>query len=158
MGDPRLSPMTDRPIASGDFLTLHYRLSGPDGAALVDTFTQQPATLTLGSGELSPALEACLIGLREGAHQAFELPPDASFGTPNPDLRQRVSRRLLDEHGDPDEVYAVGDVITFPTPAGGQHFAGRVAEVGEDWVLFDFKHPLAGVPLRFEVQVMGVLS
>ena len=36
--------MTDRPIASGDFLTLHYRLSGPDGAALVDTFSQQPAS------------------------------------------------------------------------------------------------------------------
>jgi FKBP-type peptidyl-prolyl cis-trans isomerase SlpA len=149
--------MTDRLVAAGDFLTLHYRLSGPDGAAIVDTFDQQPATLTLGVGELSPALESCLIGMNEGAQGCFELPADATFGAHNPELLQRVSRRMLDEHGDPDEVYAVGDVITFPSPTGEAHFAGRVAGVGDDWVLFDFNHPLAGVPLRFEVQVVGVL-
>jgi FKBP-type peptidyl-prolyl cis-trans isomerase SlpA len=32
-----------------------------------------------------------------------------------------------------------------------------VREVGEDWLLFDFNHPLAGQPVRFEVQVLGVL-
>ncbi len=149
--------MNERLIAAGDFLTLHYRLSGPDGDALVDTFDQQPATLTLGTGELSPALEACLIGLPEGARQGFDLPADATFGAHNPELLQRVSRRMLNEHGDPDERYSVGDVITFPTPTGEAHFAGRVAEVGDDWVLFDFNHPLAGVPLHFEVQVIGVL-
>ena len=149
--------MTDRLVAAGDFLTLHYRLSGPDGAAIVDTFDQQPATMTLGVGELSPALESCLIGMNEGAQGCFELPADATFGAHNPELLQRVSRRMLDEHGDPDEVYAVGDVITFPSPTGEAHFAGRVAGVGDDWVLFDFNHPLAGVPLRFEVQVVGVL-
>jgi FKBP-type peptidyl-prolyl cis-trans isomerase SlpA len=54
-------------VASGSFLTLHYRLTGPDGDELVNTFNDKPATLSLGSGELSPALEARLIGLPEGA-------------------------------------------------------------------------------------------
>ncbi len=149
--------MTARTVAPGDFLTLHYRLSGPDGQAVVDTFAQQPATLTLGSGELAPALEARLLGLAEGAEARFEMPPGETFGERNPELLQRVSRNLLAELGDPDEDYAVGDVITFPLPQGGGHYAGRVAELGDSWVLFDFNHPLAGLPLRFEVQLIGVL-
>ncbi len=149
--------MTERRVAPGDFLTLHYRLSGPDGTAVVNTFDQQPATITLGTGELAPALEACLVGLAEGTEAQFELAPNDSFGQRNPELLQRVSRKLLAEHGDPDEQYAVGDVITFPTPEGGGHYAGRVAELGDDWLLFDFNHPLAGMPLRFDVRVIGVL-
>lgn len=149
--------MTARTVAQGDFLTLHYRLSGPDGAAVVDTFGQQPATLTLGTGELAPALEARLLGLPEGARGRFETDAGEVFGAHNPDLLQRVSRRLLAAHGDPDDAYAVGDVITFPTPQGAGHYAGRVAALGQDWVLFDFNHPLAGLPLVFEVELVGVL-
>ena len=32
-----------------------------------------------------------------------------------------------------------------------------VREAGADWLLFDFNHPLAGQPVRFEVQVLGIL-
>ena len=31
------------------------------------------------------------------------------------------------------------------------------ARSGDDWLLFDFNHPLAGQPVSFEVQVIGVL-
>jgi FKBP-type peptidyl-prolyl cis-trans isomerase SlpA len=32
-----------------------------------------------------------------------------------------------------------------------------VREVGPDWLLFDFNHPLAGKAVRFDVHVIGVL-
>ena len=35
---------------------------------MINTFGGSPATLTLGTGELSPAVEACLIGMEEGTH------------------------------------------------------------------------------------------
>ena len=53
-------------IEAGSFLTLHYRMAGPDGANIINTFDNKPATLSLGTGELSPALEQCLIGQSEG--------------------------------------------------------------------------------------------
>jgi FKBP-type peptidyl-prolyl cis-trans isomerase 2 len=31
------------------------------------------------------------------------------------------------------------------------------SQVGGDWVLFDFNHPLASQPVTFEVHVIGVL-
>lgn len=148
------------PIQAGSFLTLHYRLSGPDGHEVISTFGGPPATLTLGTGELSPAMESCLMGLEEGAQAEFELPPGAAFGERNAELLQRVKLALLRELGDPDATYAVGDVVQFPTPDGQGQYAGVVREVGpahEGWLLFDFNHPLAGKGVRFSVQVIGVL-
>ena len=144
-------------VRPGSFLTLHYRLAGPDGADVINTFDGKPATLSLGTGQLAPAMEARLIGLAEGARAAFELPAGEAFGERNPQLLQKVSLDLLREHGDPDAQYAVGDVVQFPTPDGQGAYAGVVREVGAGWLLFDFNHPLAGQPVRFEVALLGVL-
>ena len=144
-------------IQEGSFLTLHYRLAGPDGGDVVNTFGGQPATLSLGTGQLAPAMEARLIGLPEGAHERFTLQPGEAFGERNPDMVQRVKRALLDELGDPDAEYSLGDVVQFPTPDGQGAYAGVVRELGPDWLLFDFNHPLAGQPVTFEVRVIGIL-
>ena len=144
-------------VQPGSFLTLHYRLAGPDGADLINTFHDKPATLSLGTGELAPAMEARLLGLAEGTHRSFELAPGEAFGERNPELLQRVKRALLDELGDPDERYSVGDVVQFPTPDGQGAYAGVVREVDGEVLVFDFNHPLAGRQVTFEVQLVGVL-
>jgi len=144
-------------VQAGSFLTLHYRLSGPDGADVVNTFDDKPATLSMGSGQLAPAMESRLLGLAEGARQSFALAPGEAFGARNPDMLQRVARKLLREMGDTDATYEVGDVVQFPTPDGQGAFAGVVREAGDDWLLFDFNHPLAGKAVNFEVQLIGVM-
>ncbi len=144
-------------VQLGSFLTLHYRLTGPQGDELINTFNGKPATLSLGNGELAPAMEARLIGLQEGAHAHFQLDPGEAFGQRNPELLQRVKLSMLHELGDPDETYSVGEVVEFPTPDGQGSYAGVVREVGDEWVLFDFNHPLAGEAVGFEVQLIGVL-
>jgi FKBP-type peptidyl-prolyl cis-trans isomerase SlpA len=144
-------------VQPGSFLTLHYRLAGPDGADIVNTFADKPATLSLGTGELAAPLEQRLIGLAEGTRNVFDVPAGEAFGESNPDLLQRVRRSLLAELGDPDQQYHLGDVVQFPTPDGQASYAGVVRELGADWLLFDFNHPLAGRPVTFEVQLIGVL-
>ncbi|HJW12709.1 MAG TPA: FKBP-type peptidyl-prolyl cis-trans isomerase [Albitalea sp.] len=144
-------------VQPGSFLTLHYRLAGPDGTDIVNTFGEAPATLSLGTGELAPAMESRLLGMHEGTRGSFRLGPGEAFGERNPELLQRVKRALLAEFGDPDEQYNIGDVVQFPTPDGQGAYAGVVRELGDDWLLFDFNHPLAGQPVIFEVQLIGVL-
>ena len=144
-------------VEPGSFLTLHYRLAGPQGD-VVNTFGGKPATLSLGAGELSPVLEQRLVGLAEGARAAFDIPAGEAFGERNPDMIQWLARKELDAMGDPQERYAVGDVIHLPTPDGQGQFAAVVQAVREDGALrIDFNHPLAGQPVTFEVQVIGVL-
>ena len=144
-------------VEPGSFLTLHYRLAGPQGD-VVNTFGGKPATLSLGAGELSPVLEQRLVGLAEGARAAFDIPAGEAFGERNPDMIQWRARKELDAMGDPQERYAVGDVIHLPTPDGQGQFAAVVQAVRDDGALrLDFNHPLAGQPVTFEVQVIGVL-
>jgi len=143
-------------VQPGSFLTLHYRLAGPAGD-IINTFGGKPATLSLGTGELSPAVEAQLLGLAEGTHTQFELPAGAAFGERNPEMQQWVARPLLVQLGDPDEQYALGDVVQFPTPDGMGSYAGSVIGLRDSAVQFDFNHPLAGQPVTFEVQLIGVL-
>jgi FKBP-type peptidyl-prolyl cis-trans isomerase SlpA len=143
-------------IEPDSFLTLHYRLSGPQGD-VINTFADKPATLSLGTGELSPALEQRLLGMEEGTHTTLELPAGEAFGPRNPQMLQWVAKKMLAQFGDPLEHYSVGDVVQFPAPQGEGKYAGAVRDVREDAVLFDFNHPLAGQAVSFEVQVIGVL-
>jgi len=143
-------------VQPGAFLTLHYRLAGPAGD-VINTFAGKPATLSLGNGELSPAVEQRLLGLPEGTHTTFELAPGEAFGERNPEMQQWVARSLLAKLGDPLEQYNVGDVISFPTPDGLGTYAGAVIDVSDSAVRFDFNHPLAGQPVTFEIRLIGVL-
>lgn len=153
-------PPTTVCVRPDSFLTLHYRLAGPRGD-IINTFGGKPATLTLGAGELAPAVEQCLLGMQEGGRATFELPAGQAFGQRQPDMQQWVARALLDQLGEPAESYQVGDVVQFPTPDGQGSYAGSVVQVGDgrgsQAVLFDFNHPLAGQPVVFEVQLIGVL-
>lgn len=143
-------------VTEAAYLTLHYRLASTDGADIVSTFQENPATLQLGTGQLAPFLESCLIGLPEGTQRTFELAPEQAFGPRNPELLQRVSRATLEENSDKGEAYAIGDMVEFAAPGGGR-FAGVLRAIDADSALFDFNHPLAGQALKFEVKIIGIL-
>lgn len=151
-----MSNLQQNVVTEAAYLTLHYRLASMDGNDIVSTFADSPATLQLGKGQLAPFLESVLIGLPEGAHQTFELPPEQAFGQRNPDLIQKVSRATLDANSSLDENYAIGDLVEFAAPGGGR-FAGVLREINAEDALFDFNHPLAGQPVKFEVKIIGIL-
>lgn len=136
-------------VAADSLITLHYALSLDDGEMLISTFDTSPATLQLGSGELSPGLEACLIDLPIGECYTFLLDPGQAFGDIDPLRVQTLPRSDL-----PDEA-TVGSLIEFEA-LGGQRFTGIVRALDAQSAQVDFNHPLAGRALRFEVQVIGV--
>jgi len=143
-------------VTESAYLTLHYRLATADGTDIVTTFGATPATLMLGQGQLAPFLEQRLLGMAEGTHQVFELSPLDAFGERNQELIQAVSRKTLDDNSVPGADYQVGDLVDFAAPGGGR-FAGVLRELRANDAVFYFNHPLAGQPLRFEVQLISVL-
>jgi FKBP-type peptidyl-prolyl cis-trans isomerase SlpA len=110
----------------------------------------------LGQGQLAPPLEQRLLGMAEGTHTTFELGPNEAFGERNPEMIQAVSKKTLEENSVPGADYQVGDLVDFAAPGGGR-FAGVLREMRENDAVFDFNHPLAGQPLKFEVQLISVL-
>jgi FKBP-type peptidyl-prolyl cis-trans isomerase SlpA len=139
-------------VQPDSYIALHYRVANGDDVELVSTFGGGPATMLLGTGELAPALEQCLIGITPGERHVFLLEPDQAFGAHNPDLVQRIGVGDLPPNSTP-ELYGM---IEFASPAGDK-FTGVVRELDGETVLVDFNHPLAGKPIRFEVQVLGIM-
>ncbi|VVE78465.1 FKBP-type peptidyl-prolyl cis-trans isomerase [Pandoraea sputorum] len=143
-------------VQDNSYLTLHYRIGAPDGADIVNTFEGTPATMQLGGGQMAPTLEQAMLGMTVGERRRVELTPEQAFGPRNPDLLQRVSMKTLQENSNFGEEYSVGDLVEFNAPSGGR-YAGILRELGDGWALFDFNHPLAGQPIVFEVQIIGIL-
>jgi FKBP-type peptidyl-prolyl cis-trans isomerase SlpA len=146
-------------ISSESHVTLHYRLAVLDEHGereVVSTLGGHPATLQLGSGQLASGLEKLLIGLAEGACANFDLAAGQAFGQRSSELIQPMTQTTFQESADPGVDYAVGDVLEFNMP-GGNRLAGVLKAQDGDRVVVDFNHPLAGRPVRFSVQVIGVL-
>ncbi|GIK25340.1 MAG: FKBP-type peptidyl-prolyl cis-trans isomerase [Rhodocyclaceae bacterium] len=139
-------------VKENSLLTLHYRLALADDTKLVSTFGGKPATLQLGSGELAPVLEKCIIDLPVGERTVFLLEPEQAFGPHNPQLMQRFARSELPNPGELREMA----LIEFKAPNGAT-YTGLVRELTAEGALIDFNHPLAGKAIRFEVEVIGVL-
>lgn len=155
------TPLLSAVIQEDSFVTLHYKVTviNIDGKAdhdFLSTFTEKPATLQLGAGQLAPFLERKLLGLTQGSHHVFDLPASVAYGEHNPELLQQVSRKLFDPENASERDFKPGDIIEFSAPGKG-NYAGVLKELNSSGALFDFNHPLAGRSIRFEVKVIGVL-
>lgn len=154
------APNTPPVVRADSYLTLHYRIVIEDGPAagstFIDTFNGRPATLQLGSGQWSPGMETPLLGHPEGDCFSYTLAPVEAYGDRNSDLLQRVSRAMLDQHAGKDADFKPGDMVEFTAPNGGR-YSGVLKEIADDSALFDFNHPLAGLTLRVDIDLLGVL-
>lgn len=139
-----------RSLRIGDQVTLHYRLSCQD-EEIVNTFAGQPETFRIGGGDIDPRLEALLTGLHIGEHCTFELEPGAAFGDHVPNMVHDLPRS--------DFAAAMtllpGHEVEFSLP-NGQTLIGIIRNVDPDLVQVDFNHPLAGLPVVFEVKILEV--
>ena len=71
-------------VQDGSRITLHFALLLPTGEEVDTTCRGQPATLTVGDGNLLPGFEAVLIGLQEGDDAQITIPAVDAFGERNP--------------------------------------------------------------------------
>jgi len=143
-------------LGADSYVTLHYRLSevltDNTDIELVSTFDLSPATIQMGSGQLAPPLESCLLGLREGDERSYILPPSEAFGEYQPQFVERISLAALPD-GRPLEENTLHPFEN----KNGQHFSGLLRQLEQDSALFDFNHPLAGKQLRLDVKIIAVL-
>jgi len=146
-------------IGPGSHVTLHYRLAvvaQGEEREVMSTLSLKPATLQVGASQLAAPLEQRLIGLEEGAEATFDLTPDEAYGARHPALVQAVARSAFDANADRETDYLPGDVVEFRAPSGDR-FSGVLKSLDAVRAIVDFNHPLAGMPLRFSVRVIGVL-
>ncbi len=138
-------------IQLGSRVTLLYTLSLGDGTLVDSTSRGEPATFTLGSGELVELVERKLLGLKSGDRRHFVIGANESQMSATADTVQVLARSDFPE----EMVLEPGQLLGFETP-DGQEVPGLIVSVSAAEVHVDFSHPLAGRNLVFDVEILVV--
>ncbi|MCV6589464.1 MAG: peptidylprolyl isomerase [Marinobacterium sp.] len=139
-------------IGPGSTVTLHFAIRLEDGQLVDSNFDGEPATFTVGDGNLLEGFEKALFGLFEGSEQSIRILPENGFGAHNPSNIQVIPRKSF---GGMETELEEGLMISFADPQGGE-LPGVVASFDDAKVRVDFNHPLAGKVLQFEVKILKV--
>ncbi|MBK9990622.1 MAG: peptidylprolyl isomerase [Verrucomicrobia bacterium] len=131
-------------------VTIHYTLRDPQARLLDTSEGGEPISYLEGSGQIIEGLEEQLRGAAVGLKQRVEVPAAKAYGLRDEAQVQRVPRSVLPVEGE----LKVGDRFQ----AGEDRFAPvvLVVKIEGDEVLLDANHPLAGVDLTFDVEIVAV--
>lgn len=143
--------MADLTLGPGTKVTLHFALRFPDGGTIDSNFEREPATFTVGDGNLLQGFEQALFGLRAGDRKTLLIKPEQGFGQRNPNNIQEIPRHQFDEGLELSE----GLVLSF-ADAQNTELPGVVREFNDQIVTVDFNHPLAGRDIEFEVAILKI--
>jgi FKBP-type peptidyl-prolyl cis-trans isomerase 2 len=141
--------MTD--VSKGDTVRFHYVGKLKDGTVFVDTRDKEPVEIKVGESDLIPALEDALIGMEPEETKVIELPPEKAYGPRREALVLKVGHDQLPEGLQP----TVGQRLQLK-PAGLDPIAATITDVAEKTVTVDANHPLAGMDLVVELQLLSV--
>ncbi|MBJ6801323.1 FKBP-type peptidyl-prolyl cis-trans isomerase [Geomonas propionica] len=132
----------------GDTITISYIGTLDDGTIFHSTEAEGPLTVTLGAGELFPALEKAIIGMRPAETRNIALSADEAYGARLTENVIKVPRRSFPAEKEIRAGQKLG--IEF---AGGTARVMLVTEVSEEAVTLDGNHPLAGYNLTFALRL-----
>tara|TARA_S200000501_G_C20471615_1_gene589706 strand:- start:150 stop:605 length:456 start_codon:yes stop_codon:yes gene_type:complete len=143
-------------VKNDSFVTLNYRLSTHENLEIISTYSNNPATLLIGSGQLASFLEKNLLNLKEGDKKIFIFPPEKAFGFSDPVLIRKISWKLILEDAETQKKYNIGDIVII-NGSLGRKFSGILINFDTEYATLDFNHPLSGKNLKFEVDIISIL-
>ncbi len=136
-------------IAQNTVVSIDYTLTNDDGDVLDTSSGAEPLIYIHGQGQIISGLESALAGRSTGDSFRVRIAPDDAYGEHDPELVQQARREQFT-----GELPEVGMQVDASGPDG--HETLTVVAVEGDVVTLDGNHPLAGVPLTFEVTVVDV--
>ena len=138
-------------VAQDLVVTLEYTVHLENGRLLDSTGHCGPIAVMVGAGQLFPALEDRILGMRAGETRTFEIPAEDAYGPWHESLVRTIPRDNLS----PDLELTVGEEYRMKGPDGKPR-RFRLLEVGAESVRADFNSPNAGQALVATVTVVSV--
>lgn len=137
-------------IAQNKVVTIAYTLTDNEGSIIDRATDQEPFGFIQGIGNIIPGLEKALEGKSAGDSLAVNIPPAEAYGEHNEALTQVVPKNMF------QGVEDIQAGMQFQAQTGQGMSIVTVTNVEGDNVTIDGNHPLAGVALNFDVEVLEV--
>jgi len=137
-------------ISNNRVISIDYVLSDMQGQIIDSSKEMGPLEYIHGTGHLIPGLEKALDGKVAGENIKATIQPAEGYGEIRPEMVQTIPRSHFDSEGEIE----IGMQFTANTDDG--RIVLRVVKVTGDDVVVDGNHPLAGVALNFDVNIVSV--
>jgi len=136
-------------IEANQIVSIEYEVK--DGDTVVDSNVGgAPLVFMFGKGQIIPGLENGIVNMDIGEKADILVKPADAYGEYNADATQEV----------PADQFAGIDLEKGMTLYGQGEDGGTVQvivkEIGEETVIIDFNHPLAGKDLMFSVTINNI--
>ncbi len=138
-------------IGDNSVVSVHYKLTDDGGKVLDSSDGSKPLSYLHGAGNIVPGLEKALVGKGEGESLKVRVEPAEGYGEANPDGIKSIEKAAF------EGVESIEEGMTFEAKSpDGSTQQITVKKVEGDEVIIDMNHPLAGVALNFDIQIVSV--
>ncbi len=139
-------------ISKNTVVSLNYTLKNSEGELIDSTEGKEPLVYLHGVGGMIPGLETGLEGQEAGANFKVIVSPNDGFGARNEDLIHIVPKSGFQG----DEEMQIGMQVQLQTEQGMT--IATITEIEGEDVTLDMNHPLSGVELHFDVNILELRS
>lgn len=136
-------------ITSNTVVSIDYIVTDENGQVLDTTNGQDAMEVLIGHSNIVPGLEDALMGKEKGDRVDVLVQPDRAYGIRHPELIQEIDINMFE-----GMELNVGDSFLADTDMGKKPIV--VKEIKGNTVVVDGNHPLAGMTLKFLVDIIDV--
>jgi peptidylprolyl isomerase len=136
----------------GDTVKIHFTGKLQDETVIETSKDRNPLEFKIGEGSVISGLEQGVIGMAAGDKKTIAVSPEDGFGQPQEDLVVAIKKSEF-----PGNVEFAVDAYLNIESSDGKEFQARVVEIKEDTVTLDANHPLAGVTINYDVELLEII-
>ena len=136
----------------GDTVKIHFTGKLQDETVIETSKDRDPLEFKIGDGNVIPGLEQGVIGMAAGDKKTIAVSSEEGFGQQQQDLVVDLKKSEFPE----DVEFAVGAYLNIET-SEGKEFKAKVVEIKEDTVTLDANHPLAGITINYDVELIEIV-
>ncbi|MFZ4796966.1 MAG: FKBP-type peptidyl-prolyl cis-trans isomerase [Bacteroidia bacterium] len=136
-------------VSLNNVVAIHYTLTNNEGTVLDSSDGRGPLNFIHGLGHLIPGMEEGLDGKQVGNKFQLKISPEKGYGTYQNEMVQEV----------PVSAFAGQEIkvgMQFEAGTGDQRFLVTIKAIDAETVTVDGNHPLAGVELNFDIEVLEI--
>ncbi len=136
----------------GDTVRVHYTGKLEDGTIFDSSEGKVPLEFTIGQQQVIPGFETAIIGMIPGEVKEEMIPMDQAYGERNDDMVLKVGHDEFPENVNPE----LGGTLNLRV-SEEQLIPVSVIDISDNAVILDANHPLAGMDLVFNLELVEIL-
>ncbi len=136
----------------GDKVLVHYTGTYDDGTVFDSSVERGPLEVTIGTGMVIPGFDRALVDMEPGQKKTVNIPVDEAYGPRAEELIAEIKRDQI-----PAEIpLEIGQQLQLSLADGGEAIV-MIVDLNDTTVTLDANHPMAGLDLNFELELVEIL-